>query len=295
MKEIDVQLSPFGEYPQTGDDGAEIKQICDAYAFRRIVEQFRPGEIPVDYDHAIESDDCSTRAAAWITRLWIDDDDGLMGTLALTPSGEDAVLGREYRYLSPAWILAEDGRPEKLVSVALTNRPNLPVAPVINARKPVATMVALNFSTTAPGIAGGITTNPQKLKMEELKKALGLEESADEAAVIAAVQALLGEIEQMRREKQEAKMESEAEAFANACNPETPEEKEEIKNAYKISPEATKMLAKNICRTRPQKILNTASAKTPELPRKSFNARAEMAALPPSERKAFFRKHRADF
>lgn len=294
-EEIQVQLSPYGEFPQTREDGTQVRQVCDEEAFRRLVDSFEPGDVPVDFDHGIESDDGSTRAAAWISRIWVDPDKGLMASLALTPSGEEAIVGREYRYLSPAWILAEDGRPEKLVSVAFTNRPNLPVTPVMNARKPVATMVALNISNSASGAAGGLTTNPNKIKMEELKKALGLDETADEAAVIASVQALLSEIEQMRREKAEAEMEAEAEEFANACDPETPEQKEEIKNAYKISPEATKMLEKNIRRTALQKILNTAAAKTPELPRKSFNARAEMAALPPSERKAFFRQHRADF
>ena len=291
-KEIQVQLSPYGEFPQTREDGTQVRQVCDEEAFRRLVDSFDPGDVPVDFDHGIESNGGSTRAAAWISRIWVDPDKGLMASLALTPAGADAVQGREYRYLSPAWILAEDGRPEKLLSVAFTNRPNLPVTPVMNARKPVAT---LNISNPASGAAGGLTTNLNKIKMEELKKSLGLDETADEAAVIAAVQALLGEIEQMRREKAEAEMEAEAEEFANACDPETPEQKEEIKNAYKISPEATKMLAKNIRRTARQKILNTAAAKTPELPRKSFNARAEMAALPPSERKAFFRQHRADF
>ncbi len=295
MKEIKVQLSPFGEFPQSREDGTEVTQICDAEAFARLVDSFEPGEIPVDFDHGIESDGGSTRAAAWLSRLWVDGEKGLMAILALTPAGEEAVQGREYRYLSPAWILDDDGRPEKLVSVGFTNRPNLPVSPVLNARRTVATMVALNFDNPASGNAGGLTKNPNKIKMEELKKALCLDETADEAAVIAAVQALLGEIEQMRREKAEADMEAEAEKFANACDPETPEQKEEIKNAYKISPEATKMLAKNIRRTARQKILNAATAKTPDLPRKSFNARAEMAALPPSERKAFFRQHRADF
>ena len=32
MKEIEVQLSPFGEYPQTREDGTTVNQICDAEA-----------------------------------------------------------------------------------------------------------------------------------------------------------------------------------------------------------------------------------------------------------------------
>lgn len=290
---IDVQLSPFGEYPQTSEDGSEIKQICDADAFRRIVDQFRPGEIPVDYDHAIESDDGSTRAAAWITRLWIDDDDGLMGTLALTPSGEEAIKGREYRYLSPAWILGSDGRPERLMSVALTNRPNLPVAPVINsASRRATTTIALNIS--ASGVAAGNQNNqPITTTMDQIKTLLGLDASADDAAVLAALQSLLDTIEGLKKEKQEAEIAAEAEALANEAEC-TPEEKQAIINAYKISTDATKLLVANMRAAR-KTVINSAAARTPNLPRKHIDARAEMAALPPSERKEYFRSHRSDF
>lgn len=292
--DIDVQISPFGEYPQTGDDGAEIKQICDADAFRRIVDQFRTGEIPVDYDHAIESDDGSTRAAAWITRMWIDDDDGLMGTLALTPSGEEAIKGREYRYLSPAWILGADGRPERLMSVALTNRPNLPVSPVINsAARRATTTIAINIS--ASGQPGGKQNNQPTIDttMDQIKTLLGLDAAADDAAVLAAVQSLLDTIEEMKKEKQEAEIAAEAEALANESGC-TPEEKQAIINAYKLSPDATKLLVANMRRAR-KTVINSAAARTPDLPRMHVDARAEMASLPPSERKAFFRQHRADF
>ena len=292
--DIDVQLSPFGEYPQTSEDGVEIKQICDADAFRRIVDQFRPGEIPVDYDHAIESDDGSTRAAAWITRLWIDDDDGLMGTLALTPSGEEAIKGREYRYLSPAWILGADGRPDRLMSVALTNRPNLPVSPVINsASRRATTTIALNIS--ASGDTGGKQNNQPTIDttMDQIKTLLGLDAAADDAAVLAAVQSLLDTIEEMKKEKQEAEIAAEAEALANESGC-TPEEKQAIINAYKLSPDATKLLVANMRAAR-KTVINSAAARTPDLPRKHIDARAEMAALPPSERKEYFRAHRTDF
>ena len=75
MKEIEVQLSPFGEYPQTRDDGTTVNQICDAEAFQHLLENFSGGEIPVDFDHADEEDG-STRAGAWVERLWVDDSMG---------------------------------------------------------------------------------------------------------------------------------------------------------------------------------------------------------------------------
>lgn len=291
-KEIQVQLSPYGEFPQTREDGTQVRQVCDEEAFRRLVDSFDPGDVPVDFDHGIESDGGSTRAGAWVERMWVDPEKGLMAVLRLTPAGEAAVQGREYRYLSPAWLLGEDGRPEKLVSVGFTNRPNLPVAPVANSR--CVAHAILNNGQSA-SVTGG-QTSKDKPNMNELKQALGLEETADDAAVLEAVKALVAEIGQMRRAKAEAEMDAEAEEFANALNPADAEQKENIKNAYKVSPQAAKMLAKNIRAAAPQqKVLNAAAATTPPLPRKSFDARAEMAALPPAERKQFFREHRADF
>ena len=288
-KEIQVQLSPFGEFPQTREDGTQVVQICDEQAFQGLLENFGGGEIPVDFDHGIESDGGSTRAGAWVERMWVDPEKGLMASLALTPAGEEAVQGREYRYLSPAWILGKDGRPEKLVSVGFTNRPNLPVAPVANSRR-VAHAI---FNGQSASVTGG-QPSKDKPNMNELKQALGLEETADDAAILEAVKALVAEIGQLRRAKAEAEMDAEAEEFANALNPADAEQKENIKNAYKVSPQAAKMLAKNIRAAAPQRVYNTAAAKVPELPRKGIDARAEMASLPTRERAAFYAAHRAE-
>ena len=97
MNEIEVQFSPFGEYPQTRDDGTTVNQVCDAEAFQHLLENFSGGEIPVDFDHAGEEGGStragawverpgvksikvpfrgSTRAGAWVERLWVDDSMG---------------------------------------------------------------------------------------------------------------------------------------------------------------------------------------------------------------------------
>lgn len=75
MKEIEVQFSPFGEYPQTQEDGTTVNQVCDAEACQHLLENFSGGEIPVDFDHAGEEGG-STRAGAWVERLWVDDSKG---------------------------------------------------------------------------------------------------------------------------------------------------------------------------------------------------------------------------
>ena len=234
--EIEVQLSPFGEYPQTREDGTTVNQICDGEAFQRLLENFSGGEIPVDFDHAGEEGG-STRAGAWVERLWVDEQKGLMAVLRLTPAGEEAVIGREYRFLSPAWELREDGRPERLLSVAFTNKPNLPLAPVLNCRKPVSHKTIIN---NAPAIA---EQSKRKTEMEKILSALGLAPDATEEDVVGAIDALKAKIAEMEAERAEA----EADAFAdeigeNACG----EEREAIKNAYKLCPAAAKAIASNM-------------------------------------------------
>ena len=58
--------------------------------------------------------------------------DGLYGTIKWTPDGIELVKERAYRFLSPVFELDGDGRAIKLVNVALTNRPALPLPPIIN-------------------------------------------------------------------------------------------------------------------------------------------------------------------
>ena len=235
--EIEVQLSPFGEYPQTREDGTTVNQVCDAEAFQHLLENFSGGEIPVDFDHAGEEGG-STRAGAWVERLWVDDQKGLMAVLRLTPAGEEAVVGREYRFLSPAWELREDGRPERLRSVAFTNKPNLPLAPVLNSRRSADQNNPI--INTAPTI---VEQSKRKTEMEKILSALGLAPDATEEDVVGAIDALKDKIAEMEAERAEA----EADAFAdeigeNACG----EEREAIKNAYKLCPAAAKAIASNM-------------------------------------------------
>ena len=67
-----------------------------------------------------------------MTALRSDPGLGPVGVFRLTEAGAEAVNSREYRFVSVCWFLGDDGRPFKLDSVALTNRPNLPVRPVLN-------------------------------------------------------------------------------------------------------------------------------------------------------------------
>lgn len=168
--EIEVQLAPRGAYPQIVD-GKEVLQIVDDSAVKALIDNFNAekeaararGEnyqVLVDADHASETGD-TTKAMAWIDRLFDDPDRGLVGVFVFTKEGADAVSGRAYRFISPAWTLTDDGHPERLVSVGMTNRPNLPVSPMLNmkaARSPKAGTAATN------AVADGVTPDAGERK-----------------------------------------------------------------------------------------------------------------------------------
>ena len=179
--EVWAQLCPFGEFlGRTGK--VEVLQICDQAAFDSVVANFS-GEILVDAEHNSLHETGDTVAYGWITGLRTDPTDGLMACLRLTDLGEADVVNRRRRYLSPVWPLDRDGRPESLASVALTNRPNIRMRPVLNK--------ASLESIPAP-TAGSTTTQTQRTINMDLKKiavALGLTEEATVEEVLAAVEA----------------------------------------------------------------------------------------------------------
>lgn len=128
---VEVQLAPRGRFPQIVD-GSEVEQILDDASIGSLVSTF-DGKVLVDADHESETGG-GTKAEAWVTKVFDDPKRGLVGVFEFTDIGADDVNNARYRFISPAWTLDDDGRPVKLVSVGMTNKPNLPVAPVLNSR-----------------------------------------------------------------------------------------------------------------------------------------------------------------
>lgn len=168
-KPITIQLAPEGRYPQLVDDDAaedgqrEVVQVLDRQAMDTLVANFDKARaeaeakgqkygVLVDADHSSETS-TNTAAMGWVTKLYVDPEKGLMAEIDPTSEGVDKINGRVYRFVSGAWTLDENDRPEKLVSIGLTNRPNLPVAPMINAK-------AAKNSEEEPGTTeGGVTAD----------------------------------------------------------------------------------------------------------------------------------------
>ena len=236
--EIEVQLAPLGDWTQVVGK-KRVTQRFDADACAAVVRNFG-GELLVDADHRSTKPDGDTSAYAWVTGLRADPERGLVGTMKFTAKGAAAVNDREYRYVSVAWFLGDDGRPRELDSVALTNRPNLPVRPVVNRGGPT------------QAAEGGATTqgNPE---MEELKTLLGLAPDATDEQVVAAAKALKDRLDQTEAAARDA----EAEKFAAENS--AAFDHDALKDAYLKAPEVARKLVAN--RKAPP-----APAKAPALP-----------------------------
>ena len=129
-------ITPLGEFVGSSTDGKPTKEIIDEESVIQMARQTE--ELLLDKDHKSMRcpEDRNTAAYGWISGLkaivGLGDMDGLYGTIKWTSKGIELVKDRVYRFLSPVFELDGDGRAIKLVNVALTNRPALPLPPIIN-------------------------------------------------------------------------------------------------------------------------------------------------------------------
>jgi hypothetical protein len=131
-----AQVCPLGEFPHAG---AGVTQVVDAEACAAMASDFVgrsaepnfPGAL-VDFDHFSMDAGKPSEAAGWVGALEARDD-GLWAKIRWTDAGLAAVTGGRYRLVSPVFpepSACEDLgggriRPRRLVSVALTNEPNI--------------------------------------------------------------------------------------------------------------------------------------------------------------------------
>lgn len=123
-----------------------------------------------------------------------DDKKGVLLSVEWTNAGRAAIEGRDYSYFSP--FVAFNIKSGEVLGMSsnaeigsLVNDPAFPVERLAASRAESAPQGANDESTSARD--NGTATNPQyAITMEEIIKALGLEEGADAAAIIAAIEAL---------------------------------------------------------------------------------------------------------
>ena len=132
-----VHISPIGDFTGSKQDGSPQNEHITAEALSALAYKMNAGdEVLCDVDHqscrpGVEKD---TSAAGWFTKFVVDPIKGLFANLKLTKRGKDLLSNREYRYMSPTFMLNENGEPIDIHSVSLTNTPAFKgfINPVMN-------------------------------------------------------------------------------------------------------------------------------------------------------------------
>jgi len=187
------QIAPLGEHAITVEDesGRRVRlvQVLDAQSAQAMVNRFQADgdAVLVDYDHFSMDTEKPSRAAGWLLEL-ANRDDGLWGKIRWSASGQAAVAGGEYRYLSPVFDGADVDdlggdriRPRRLARAAVTNDPNIRgMAPLSNRN------------------SGGQAAQPGKEQdmKDKLAPVLGLAADAADDAVVAKVTDLVNRAQQ---------------------------------------------------------------------------------------------------
>ena len=196
-----VQVAPEGKFKGVLNkaDGTKksFVQNLDSAAFERVLNSWKSAgspELLVDADH-LSCDGGSTRAYAWASNLRVEKN-GLVADFKFTDEGAKAVNSREFRFVSPVFDVSENGEIAALSSIALTNRPNLPVSCVLNRE--------------SSGV-NNVEDNEGKPNMEKILSALGLGSDASEDDAVAAI----AKVKNERDEAKSALVKNAAEKFAD--------------------------------------------------------------------------------
>lgn len=118
------KIVPIADFPDHPDGAHKIKK-ADVEAMKRNFDA-RKTELLVDYEHNSLFGD--TKAAGWSPEVEVRDDGLYMKYPEFTPTADDSIKNKEYRYFSPVYILkAKNTSGEKIGavihSVAITNLP----------------------------------------------------------------------------------------------------------------------------------------------------------------------------
>ena len=132
-----VHLVPIGDFKGSDKDGNPIDEHITKESLDQIAEKLNSGdEVLCDIDHQSckPGVDRDSKAAGWFHKFVVDPVKGLFANLKLTKKGREIVENREYRYTSPVFTLDENGNPNDIHSVALTNVPAFKghISPILN-------------------------------------------------------------------------------------------------------------------------------------------------------------------
>lgn len=205
-----VHLAVYGIHPHSNG-----RQQFSKEAAREMVRYFnslrgrlarRFGGIPVYIGHpddpafVRQPGHQDTRAYAWIEELQARED-GLWALPRWSAAGEEILNNAFYKFLSPRWAMKPLGdgiyQPARLLSVGLTNRPNIPGDPITETPE---------RSTAQPEIK---TIEPKKPMIEKITDKLGLPTETEEEQILNTLNDLLEDSRQWNEIGQSAANEAE--------------------------------------------------------------------------------------
>ncbi len=167
-----VLLFPMGETALRGH-GRSVRLVDEAHAREVIAASVRhagAANIPVDYDHQLvfgaqKGVGGQAPAAGWIDPASLTvDAAGIWADVQWTQAAADRLAAREYRYVSPSFFAAKDGRLALIAHLSLVNYPAI---------------------TDLPAVAAAF--QPENPNMKEIALALGLAADATMEAILAAI------------------------------------------------------------------------------------------------------------
>jgi phage I-like protein len=205
------QVVPTGEWPvtvQVQGAAVELNQVVDQAVAQEICNRFAeaaqrknfPGLL-VDFDHFSMDEAKPSEAAGWIEELQ-NRADGVYARIRWSDVGAEAVKGGRYRLVSPVFpkptkeeVKNRVVRPKRLLSVALTNEPNMRgMVPISNRESgdPKSEIRNPNgedeFRQGGDALAANRVTKGET--MSKVATVLGLAAEASEDVIAGAVQAL---------------------------------------------------------------------------------------------------------
>lgn len=175
--EGEIQLFPAGEFYTTDGRGPFYMTATVAAEMIRWFDALKR-DISIDYEHqTLHSKDngLPVFAAGWQEQLVWKEAIGLFAKVKWTPKAQAAIKSDEYRYISPVFATAPDGKTilPVLFPAALTNNPAIDgMAQAHAASQPYP------------------SSEPPKMDLKKLAALLGLPETATEDEVIAKIKAM---------------------------------------------------------------------------------------------------------
>ena len=177
-----IELLPAGAVIQ-GRDGRVFRRTAQGDA--EILKRLRDfGDVVLDWEHASElkaPQGDQAPAAGWLVEFEFRDG-ALWARVEWSASGRASVENREYRFVSPALLLAGDRTVVGISSAGLVGKPNLE-------------LTALNTTEKTEQIMG----------IDDILKALGLGADAGAAGAVAAIAGLQQQVALNNQQGQSAK------------------------------------------------------------------------------------------